>query len=261
MPRDDLGQVRRDSPANWNSENPVLANGEPGAGIAVGDEPIVKIGDGVSDWSELKEIGYGKEDAGTAAALIADLPDLTVPAEGGLWIDTTDPDAPLLMVRSQNHEGVEVVNTTTETTSASFDITDFQPNDSISVVIFGGMTNNTGSNQNMTVRVKMTGITLAYDFTAIPTSASARSLAGSVEIIGTEFIGLLRGGAAGRLGLSGAGSAGADFDTLSRAVLIGGSTLTAGNTYNVTVTVQFAAASTNLKGQFTCVVRRGRNQP
>lgn len=260
MPRDDLGQVRRDSAANWASTNPVLANGEVGVAVAIGEVPVVKIGDGTSTWTELDPIANDKEDSGTAAALIADLPNLSAPAAGGTWIDATDPGNPLLNFRSQFVTGTAVANTTTETTTASFDITDFRVNDSITVTLFGTLTNNTGSNQNTTVRVKMTGITLAFDFTAVPTSASARSGSGTVEITGTEFLAQFRGGAAGRVGLSGAGSTGADFGTLTRAALIGGSTLTVGNTYTVTVTVQHGSASSNLSSQWSVSVKRGRHQ-
>lgn len=261
MPRDDLGQVRRDSPANWNSENPVLSGGEVGAAINVGDEPVVKIGDGVSDWSELKEIGYGKENTGVAAALIADLPDLTFPVGGGLWMDTTDPDNPLALVRGQYVVASgDVANTTTETTNVSYTIDDFQINDTINIVILGGLTNNVGSNQNCTIRIKMTGVTLAFDFTAIPTSASARSIFGTVTIAGADFLGL-RAGAAGRLNLSGAGSTGADFGGLARAVLVGSSALTAGDPLAVTLTVQHGSASANLTARFAISVTRARHQP
>ena len=43
-------QLRRDTSANWQSTNPVLALGEPGAEL---DTNNMKIGDGVKTWNEL----------------------------------------------------------------------------------------------------------------------------------------------------------------------------------------------------------------
>jgi hypothetical protein len=43
-------QIRRDTAANWESTNPILAQGEPGLAT---DTNIVKYGDGVTDWKSL----------------------------------------------------------------------------------------------------------------------------------------------------------------------------------------------------------------
>ena len=50
MPRNDLIQIRRDTAANWNSENPTLAPGEIGFET---DTNKLKIGNGSSAWTSL----------------------------------------------------------------------------------------------------------------------------------------------------------------------------------------------------------------
>lgn len=45
-------QLRRGTEAAWKKNNPVLAAGEPGFVI---DKNILKIGDGVTPWNDLKE--------------------------------------------------------------------------------------------------------------------------------------------------------------------------------------------------------------
>lgn len=47
-------QLRRGTAANWNKNNPILADGEPGYVL---DENILKIGDGITPWKDLKVIG------------------------------------------------------------------------------------------------------------------------------------------------------------------------------------------------------------
>jgi hypothetical protein len=47
-------QIRRDTGANWASTNPVLAQGEIGQNL---DNELIKIGDGVTNWSSLDYYG------------------------------------------------------------------------------------------------------------------------------------------------------------------------------------------------------------
>lgn len=51
MPRDDLIQLRRGTAASWETENPILANGEPGWDVTNG---VLKIGDGATAWNSLE---------------------------------------------------------------------------------------------------------------------------------------------------------------------------------------------------------------
>ncbi len=51
-------QLRRDSAANWTSENPTLAEGEPGYETDTGK---IKYGDGVSAWADLPYAGGGSQ--------------------------------------------------------------------------------------------------------------------------------------------------------------------------------------------------------
>lgn len=54
-----LIQIRRDTLADWNSNNPVLQNGE----IAfVMDQNKIKIGDGVNTFSNLPYLGSSVDD-------------------------------------------------------------------------------------------------------------------------------------------------------------------------------------------------------
>lgn len=46
-------KVRRDTAANWAAENPVLADGEPGALVEAGQPSRLKLGDGVTAWADL----------------------------------------------------------------------------------------------------------------------------------------------------------------------------------------------------------------
>lgn len=66
MPRNDLIQVRRGTTAQWNTADPVLAAGEPGAGI-VGTAVVFKLGDGISDWDELPPVNQDEWLAAIAA--------------------------------------------------------------------------------------------------------------------------------------------------------------------------------------------------
>jgi len=43
-------QLRRDTEEAWNTNNPVLALGEPGINLDTGQ---IKIGDGVTNWNSL----------------------------------------------------------------------------------------------------------------------------------------------------------------------------------------------------------------
>ena len=54
-------KVRHDTASNWNSNNPVLALGEPGFEI---DTNRVKYGDGVTAWNSLAYSGAGSNLAG-----------------------------------------------------------------------------------------------------------------------------------------------------------------------------------------------------
>ena len=54
MPANALIRIRRDSTANWEAEDPVLAEGEPGLETDTGK---LKYGDGVSAWTILSYAG------------------------------------------------------------------------------------------------------------------------------------------------------------------------------------------------------------
>ena len=54
-------QLRRGTEAAWKKNNPVLATGEPGFVI---DKNILKIGDGVTPWNDLKEPNSGTSNSG-----------------------------------------------------------------------------------------------------------------------------------------------------------------------------------------------------
>lgn len=57
-------QLRRDTSVNWAVVNPVLLSGEPGWDT---DLKILKIGDGVTPWSDLDAISDGDDGESPAA--------------------------------------------------------------------------------------------------------------------------------------------------------------------------------------------------
>lgn len=59
MPRSSMIKIRRDTDAQWIAENPVLAEGE--LGIAI-DTLAYKVGDGVTPWRDLAEVGVSNKD-------------------------------------------------------------------------------------------------------------------------------------------------------------------------------------------------------
>ena len=54
MPANNLIQFRKGVSTDWSSQNPVLKSGEPGYSI---DDNTFKIGDGVTSWNDLSNIG------------------------------------------------------------------------------------------------------------------------------------------------------------------------------------------------------------
>jgi hypothetical protein len=141
-------QLRRDTAANWNSANPVLALGEPGVET---DTLKVKIGDGVTVWTglgystttdftELSNLpttlsGYGITDAATSAqGALADSAvqpgDLAAIATSGSFTDLGDTPTTL--------SGYGITDAATSAQGALADSA-VQPGDNISE-----LTNNTG---------------------------------------------------------------------------------------------------------------------
>jgi hypothetical protein len=78
-------QLRRDTAANWSSENPTLAAGEVGVDLTSGQ---VKVGDGATAWDDLEYLA-GEGGEMSAAAILAAL--VTVDGAGsGLDADLLD---------------------------------------------------------------------------------------------------------------------------------------------------------------------------
>jgi len=55
-------QLRRDTAANWDTTNPVLAQGEAGYALDTGE---LKLGDGTTPWNALKNVSGGATGGGT----------------------------------------------------------------------------------------------------------------------------------------------------------------------------------------------------
>jgi len=55
-------QLRRDTSANWQGTNPILAQGEPGVEL---DTKKMKVGDGISAWNDLEYVAGGTEENST----------------------------------------------------------------------------------------------------------------------------------------------------------------------------------------------------
>ena len=56
MPAHNLIQIRKGTSTEWANQNPILSSGEPGFDIS---NNILKLGDGVTTWSNLDPIGSG----------------------------------------------------------------------------------------------------------------------------------------------------------------------------------------------------------
>jgi len=77
-------QIRRDTTANWESVNPVLADGEIGYDTTVNR---FKVGNGADAWRDIEYSGADGNTAGGSPVHIGDTAP-SDPAEGDLWYDT-----------------------------------------------------------------------------------------------------------------------------------------------------------------------------
>ena len=200
---------------------------------------------------------------GTAAALIADLPELTTSAADGLELTVSGGEmrasilAPLVA-------GTRIISTATPTATASYAITDFQIGDTVRFDLNGSFTNNTGSDQDVTYRFTLSsGLTLVYVFTAIPTATNRRAVGGRITVIGGSFLGSLVAGANGPITISGAsstgGGSGADFGTLTRGIQVDPTSIGIGSTVTAELTVELSAPSASLESSVSLIVTRGRS--
>jgi len=71
-------QLRRDTAADWTSENPILRIGE--IGLELGTPPLLKIGDGVHAWRDL-DYWYGAVNSTVLADILNDLVEKTTPVD------------------------------------------------------------------------------------------------------------------------------------------------------------------------------------
>jgi len=81
MPAQTVIQLRRDTSANWESADPILASGEAGFDTT---ENKIKIGDGTSSWTELDYASGGSGSITVSETAPAD------PGEGDLWFNSTN---------------------------------------------------------------------------------------------------------------------------------------------------------------------------
>ena len=95
-------QMRTDTAANWASIDPVLLQSEMILVQTANGPTRFKIGDGVSKFSQLpyqdeylyKRINDVKDNLDVGIFVQSDAP--TDPAEGAIWIDTTEGEGPSL---------------------------------------------------------------------------------------------------------------------------------------------------------------------
>ena len=66
-------QVRRGYEAAWERNNPILASGEPGFVI---DKNLLKIGDGIKAWKDLKYINVDLQSDIISAEYMEDFPEV-----------------------------------------------------------------------------------------------------------------------------------------------------------------------------------------
>ena len=104
-------QLRRGTSAEWAAANPVLAQGEVGIDLTLGE---MRLGDGVTAWAGLTSIGAvgpADVDAAIAAYLLAHPPAGTYlvpdPSNPGLYL----PTAGTAMVEDPTHDGLYTIGT------------------------------------------------------------------------------------------------------------------------------------------------------
>jgi hypothetical protein len=77
-------QLRRDTSENWEAKDPILADGEAGFDITTNQ---IKVGDGVSRWTELEYISANSSSSGSIT-VSPTAPE--APSEGDLWFNSTN---------------------------------------------------------------------------------------------------------------------------------------------------------------------------
>lgn len=82
MPAKTVIQIRRDSSANWESINPILASGEMGYDTT---NNVVKIGNGSDNWVSLPVLSGGG--SGGAQIAVSDDPPAN-PSQGDMWFES-----------------------------------------------------------------------------------------------------------------------------------------------------------------------------
>ena len=87
-------QLRRGTSAEWASTNPVLAQGEVGIDLTLGE---MRLGDGVTAWAGLTSIGA----MASGTYLVPD------PSNPGLYL----PTAGTAMVEDPTHDGLYTIGT------------------------------------------------------------------------------------------------------------------------------------------------------
>lgn len=207
-----------------------------------------RIPSSVTRDSELTAGLATKEDVGVAATLIAAEPELD---DGyGTILDTSVPGF-VSIKRATNKLATAVTsvsNTTTETTvlaaAVALSAEDRVFTTTFDLVLSGQYTNNSGSNKDVTFRVKLAGATImTFGFTAIPTSATARAFTLRASFGFQNFIGS-RAQGMGVMTLGAAG-AGLDFGGISKAADTT-PTFTLGSAISLDVTAQHSAAATTV---------------
>ncbi|MDZ7786512.1 MAG: hypothetical protein U5L95_05355 [Candidatus Saccharibacteria bacterium] len=114
--------------------------------------------------------------------------------------------------------------------------------DLVRITAIGTVTNNTGSNRDVTLRIKLEGTTLlTFAFTSLATSANGRTW--TIDAIGTIYTLFGDGYSVGAKGLLGAAGGGVVDTNL---LVAGNQTIDRGNELNFDITAQHSFASTDL---------------
>lgn len=194
---------------------------------------------------------------GTAADAVASLPEwadgigtaLDESVLGFVGVDS-------VVTRWAGSAGVSDTASETSLLASTLTVADMQLDTIIHLDLVGSITNNTGANRNMVIRLKVAGSAAAtWTFNTIPSSATPRVWYGQIAIQAIDFIGARLTGA-GRLSVSAAGT-GLDFGAVTAGVAYG--TFTVGDPLTFDVTAQPSVASASLSAGVTGgTIRRAR---
>lgn len=184
-------QIRNDTAANWTTSNPVLLKGEFGIEI---DTRKYKIGDGTSNWAELKYASGGGVEIKTTDPTTSD----TEYEVGTMWINSTNSSIHILIAKPGSNATWKKLTVSTDVVAEAVAAQKLKTSRTIGLTGDGtGSASFDGSaNATITLVLKNSGVTagtytkLTVDAKGIVTSAALITAADLPSIPNTQITGL-----------------------------------------------------------------------